>query len=469
MDTGARAHHDRIGRGLPPLLLALVAFLGLAACSSIRFGELDPPEGRLIVVDVTFEGNDHVPSAAIAEVIATFADNTRLSGQKPLLDRSKLPVDARRIESFLIANGYFRARVTDYRVTEFEDGTARVHFVLVEGPATRTSSVELVGLDPAAADDPEARARLERLAERLPDAVPLEVGEVWREVDYVEGRKAIRTLLRDQGFLFVTVIGDVFVDERVQAARVRYRIVPGPLARVGSLVVEGNAAITAERILRRVDLVPGDIVETKRLRVIERRIYGLGVFFGVRAAARKPTLSEKLAGQPATYEAVRALVWDPVVPVVVTVQEMPIHGVTAGLGASIENDRSLVSARVGYENRNLFGGLRYFNAEVRPAAVFLPSFFVRDPTVAPGGTAEVLLRQPSLFEEYITGEVRTGYTLGVEVGYRSHKVDAALAVARPFFDVLTAIVSYNITFYQYFDVVSTLDLPAAETLGLSFR
>lgn len=422
-----------------------------------------------MVVDVAIDGNSALSDAILLEGLAARPDNWSVTGEKPLLNRSSVPTDARRIESVYVANGYFGARVRDYVVEDLGEERVRIRFRVREGKPVRITEVRVPDFTGAAGDDPEALARLTALTGRASKLVGLEVGDVWREVDYVAGREALRQALLDAGFLYAEVVGDVFVVRTKHEAAVQLQVAPGPLARIREVRVTGNQRISEERIRRRIDLKEGEPVLASRLRTTEQNIYALRAFFGVSARARRPSLDEKLAGQDPTFAAINALTWDRGVVVEVNVQEMPIHTLTAGVGSSIESTRNEVYGRAGYENRDFLGGLRYLDTEVRPALVALPNLWERDASFAFGARAGVTLAQPSFLEEYLELSTRLAYERGVAYGYRSHKVLAAPALSRTFWNRLTVRLAYNVLYYSYFDYVGSLTLPLADTVGLSFR
>jgi outer membrane protein assembly factor BamA len=460
--------------GLWPWLLPLTVSL-FSACGIIHLGELTPPDGRQHIVDVRILGTDKLSAGAIADVLANYSDNLKITGQKPLLSRTKLASDARRIESYAQAHGFFEARVTDYWAEDVSPTRVRVFFRMVEGRSVHTAEVsfgeplEYALTDFGQEDDEEALTRIREVASSLTGFAPLREGQVYRSVDYEEGLRRIRDELVLRGFLFAEVLGDVFVVLSERKAYVRYHIAPGPLVRLSEVVVDGNRRIPAARILRRVDMRPGDPVTRSALRSSEANIYALRVFFGVAADPGRPSRDDLLGDRPLTIENLRALPWPTVVPVVIRVQEMPIHEISLGVGTSIESTQGELYGLVGYINRNFIGGLRYFDVTGRPALVSLPSFFEPDPELALGASVDLSFRQPSVLEEYIEFGLRLGYGLEVEEGYRAHRVGLSPVLSRRFWNVLTLSFGMNLLYYRYFDYRGALNLDLTDTLGLEFR
>lgn len=440
------------------------------ACGAVRLGELDPPEGRQLIVDVSIWDNSALSDGAITAVLGTYSDNMSVTEDKPLLNRASLPSDARRIESFYAANGYFDARVRDYGVKVLDDpGLVRVHFRVDEGKPTRIYEVFYGDLLMVAPADPEERRLLTQVVDRLEKLSGLDVDDVWTEEAYELAKTEIRQALVQRGFLYAVVLGDVFVVREHRRASVHLHIAPGPLVRIGEVRVTGNRRVTEARIRRRIDLKPGQILKPSKLRETEEAIYALRAFYGVAAKPQRVSLDTKLAGQPASFDNIHRLDWEKVVDVEVAVQEMPIHTISTGVGTTIENTRNEFYTRGGYENRNFLGGLRYFSADARPKLVALPNVWERDARYALGAEADLRVIQPSFFEEYLEASGRTNYKLDVQYGYRSHKLLVEPALSRTFWSALTLRVAYNMQVLNYFDFTDALTLDLADTVGLEFR
>ena len=455
------------------LLVAAAAAVVLAACGGVvRFGELDPPPGRQMIVAVTIVGNSALSDGAITAVLATYDDNLSVTGAKPLLDRTKLPTDGRRIESFYAANGHFDARVREWWVEEVDPERVRVFFRVAEGKPTLIQAIEFGEALQTWASEPEAAVRLERISERLPRLVPFAVGEAWTEAAYEEGKRRIREELVNVGFLYAEVVGDVYVDKETREAFVHLGIVPGPLTRIRAIVVTGRARISEARIQRRIDLRPGEIVLPSRLRATERDIYDLRVFYGVSAKAQRISLRTALGQQEieeATLAALRTIRWEPEVEIEVRVQEMPIHEIVAGVGATVASARGEAYIRTGYRNRDFIGGLRFFEVEARPALVAIGGFTADEPDFAPALDSFLLLRQPSFFEEYLELSGRVGYRLSAEQNYRSHVVDFRPTFSRRFFQWITVAIGYYVGYFSYFDVDPAYEQDLSDSLGLAYR
>ena len=82
----------------------------------------------------------------------------------------------------------------------------------------------------------------EAVAEELPR------GEPFEEVGYIAIEERIKRLLTDAGHAFATVTRDVTVDLVKKRADAVYTVVPGPTARFGPIVIEGERELPETKI-----------------------------------------------------------------------------------------------------------------------------------------------------------------------------------------------------------------------------
>lgn len=265
------------------LAVAAVGAFALGACSSIRLGDIEPPPGERVIVEIDIVGNDNVATSDIVSELRIQPQGLDVPAKDSPVDMAEISTDARRVEAIYAAYGYFRAHVTDYWVDDLANHTARVVFRVEEGPPTLVNAIHFVGLNPGAEIDVEAAKRLDDLESKLPDLLTLKPGEIWEESKYEEGLSLIANAFRDVGFVSVRVEGQSYVSRDRNEAGVYYRIAPGPLTRIGEIRVVGTQSFPKERILRRTSLRLNDIISSEDLRETEAQIYDLGVYFSVTA------------------------------------------------------------------------------------------------------------------------------------------------------------------------------------------
>lgn len=455
MTLGPRApNRGGPGRRSPyrgAVLLWVTVLVGSGCNGLVRLGKHRPPPGRDIVVHVGVEGNDAVPDDILVARLATWADNVGSLTNKPLLDRGALDGDCRRIERVYARHGHFEARCLGARIERVDRVSVRVWFDVDEGSSTHVISVVTNGLTPPKDADDATRTRLHDVTASLSELLPYREGDVWTESHFRDGRDRIRDALRDRGFIHAEVEGVVTVDRAARTAAVAHEVVPGPLTRIRALEVIGEQEVPAERILRRVSVSPGEIVDPVALAEVERDIGLLGVFYSVSVQPAREPLERRLGTRPRTAENLRAIVWPNEVDVIVRVQEMPMHELRAGGGVLMDGSRSEVRASVGFQHRNLGGGLRYFDATLSPAWIVKPSFF--DPeTHGAGGETRVEFRQPSVFDEWLTWSVEARYALDVDLSFRTHTVEVGTAFSRPIWGPLSARIGYSLELELNFDL-----------------
>ena len=98
----------------PAWVRAAASWLGLAlvasGCGVLRLGDLQPPEGRKMVVLVEVEGNDFLSDSDITAELFHKPEPFEPTSNKTLLDRTELDEDVERIKSLYWAHGHFEAR-----------------------------------------------------------------------------------------------------------------------------------------------------------------------------------------------------------------------------------------------------------------------------------------------------------------------------------------------------------------------
>ncbi|MBI5531616.1 MAG: BamA/TamA family outer membrane protein [Deltaproteobacteria bacterium] len=155
--------------------------------------------------------------------------------------------DRRRITAYWQTYGYFDVQVDEPEV-RFDDAktTAAITWKVSEGKRYRIGSVNLLH---APEDHERALMRL----------IPFGPGEA--RVDLEKFRKVRHTMgeyLRRRGYGHANIYSRAFVDRSKQEIYWYYYVDTGPRTRVGKIIVDGNARVPAELILRRIGMQPGD-------------------------------------------------------------------------------------------------------------------------------------------------------------------------------------------------------------------
>ena len=364
---------------LPAMRKLWLASLLCVACS--RAAPATP-----IVSSVEFSGVESVDERVLRDGIAT-AESPKFLGiwdgvafEYELYDEELLRKDLERIERAYRAAGYYEAKVSAARIVR-TGHRVRVEIDVQEGAPVKLRSLNFQGLD---------RVPLEVSADILRQA-ELRVGRVLSEKDYDQTKGTILTVLGDHGYAFAQVRGTAEVDIARHSAAVKFEVVPGKVARFGKVRIVGLSQIPADPVLDTLAIREVETYSQSDLEDARTALVNLGVF-------RSVELQQDTSG-PAS----RA------VPITVRVEESALRTLRLGGGARLDVLELSGGLKTGWEHRNLFGGLRYFTAEMSPRAVLYPTR-IADEFNSPSrillqNKIRAELHQPSFLEGRTTGNI----------------------------------------------------------------
>lgn len=373
------------------LLASILLASGLGGCASI-------PPGLAAVDAVSIEGNEHVSSGDIEEKIAT-AESPRFLAlfqgvvfDYEIFDRGVLQRDLQRVERYYRARGYYEAKARAGRVVYDGDDKDHVSVTIEveEGVPVRLVETRIQGLEALSEDDAGAvRSALE---------ARLEIDEPFEEEPFHQAVGDMKRALTDRGYAYAKVTEAADVDLPKHTAKATFVVTPGPKATFGVVKVEGLKELPEDGVLQAINIDPGDDYSTETIDEAEDAVVSLGTFSSVEIT---PQLSDPPPAKP-------------VVDLVVKVREQKLRSVLAGGGIQLDATRAEVHLRGGWEHKNLFGGFRNFQVDLKPALVLyptrLPTFDA--PTAAlPAEKLTASLRQPGFVEArttgFVTSEVNT--------------------------------------------------------------
>ena len=245
------------------------------------------------VFDVEFEGN-------------TIADDGRLKTQiqsKPPMfylfgggvDYEQINGDVDRLTSYYRSLGFFGAKISHELEFGEDHQWATLRFVINEGPRYKVRSVSVVGAKQFPASELEA-------ALQLKNGKYFDQGGMTRDVSYLQDKYGAI------GFVYSNVQADPRFLETPGELDLVYQVEEGDRYRVGRIDVriEGEVPHTrVNTVLNRIDLRPGDIVDTRKIRDSERRLQASGLFLSDRAQGIMPRITwqapdgvETIASEP---------------------------------------------------------------------------------------------------------------------------------------------------------------------------
>jgi outer membrane translocation and assembly module TamA len=469
-----------------PLVAALAALgPGLAGCGASPKLVCNPSDLSGCRVENVRIDAGPVPAAELEERLAT-RDARHVAGEAlgsvPLLgsldaltldydrfDRFVLERDLQRLERLYRARGYYDAHVRAGRVRKRPDGHVDVEIVVEPGLPVRVASVEVVVLDPEVERGPlpvserptEAAlardrvrtgeadvARLTRIARRN-----LERGALFDEAKYDATKRSLVRALSERGHAYAVAEAQADVDLGKHEAKVVFRVERGPKCVFGKLELVRPKNLPEGMLRDAAGLREGELFSPSRLEDVERGLAELGVAGTIEV---RPVLSPP--GTPKSR----------VVPVRAVLTPAPQSALRFGVGGEL-GGRAEIHALAGWENKNLFGGLRKLVIEARPGLVFYPTrletLFDAAPTdVLPELRTRLELRQPMPFDVRTHAVLRGAFNLyrlqttenqltsGSELnvyGYREYA--GAIGVERTFFrSVLHAGLFYDLQLNEPF-------------------
>jgi translocation and assembly module TamA len=407
--------------------------LCLCACATVG----PPQDGRPVLVRLRFEGNAHFSDSDLTGHIAT----TPSSGPffKRVLrtwDADVFELDRERLERFYRMRGFFSAKVGAPRVeAEGGGGPVLVTVPIDEGPRTRVVHLLLAGLG---GKDGVSAEEQRQVAGKL----PLKEGADFDEDLYEKSKTALALALRERGLADAKVTGDATISPGDATATVTFTCAPGPVYRLGRVLVVGNRAIPTDLIGHATGLERGDLFAPSKLDLAQQRVYNLGVFSGARVSL------EPLGD-------------DPVAAVRVSVREAPFQTVRVGLGVQLEQQRiELPRLRLEYTNRNFFGGARRLELTTQVGYALIGSVTAPDKTgLVTQSAAQLTLPQLFLGLDFVN---RGEFARELQPGFNYNQIAAhtALLLRR---GKLSMAGSFN--FVRTFAAVLDLDLSALITKG----
>jgi outer membrane protein insertion porin family/translocation and assembly module TamA len=496
-------------------MLSLVALSGCAPL--IRLGDIEPPPGERVLIEVEVRprregvspaelaaavdatGIASLATAPVSAVTSSTAESEMSSSvqglsvpaEDALVDPGEIATDARRLESIYMARGYYRARSTGHTLIPIGADRARVVFEVTENEETIVSEIKFLGaceseLSPETEvnarltdeEKAEERRRIKRLCEAAVDTVEIRVGDLWDEQLYASGLDSLARAFRSEGFIHARVTGDNWVSIDQHKAAVSYQIASGPLVRVrGEVRIEGAQRVKLSRIRRRIDIVPGDVIDSVLLRRVERRVADLGPFFSVQAqAVRDQGRSQRqLAETPAeTADAdgdeVRAIERPRLassMPLKLQVAEAPRWELTIGPSFVTDFVRLDIALPTRFTHRNLFDELVALDIRAKPALVF-PDCFTGDACLDKTGfgiDSRASIDIPSFFEEYLRFSINATYRRDPSQDTQSQEVGGSVGLSRRIVEGLTARIGYNLAFFNYFGTGALDGLSAEDALS----
>ncbi len=304
------------------------------------------------------------------------------------LSKSEFRNDLLRVHILYQRHGYFDARLVEYAVRPDGEGEATVSMTVEEGEPTLVDSLSIEGLEDVA-DAPSA--------EDLIGNVPLQVGDVFTELDLQAGRDTLESLLKNRGHAYAQVLLEYRIRKEQRSATITYTADPGDVYWIGDVRIRGTEEEDPSLVLRQLQFARGDRYDRQDILDSQRRIYELGLF---RRVDIEPQLAEARGDT---------------VDVQIDLTPAPSHVVRVGVGYGTED---LFRVRGSWLDRNLFGKGRqlevrgeYSQIDREGAVTYRqPSFLASDLSLS--STAFLRFEvEPNYTVERLGASVRVGYRI----------------------------------------------------------
>jgi len=332
---------------LVPLLASLCAIAFLHPAPVVAQSNLMAVNEQTTVDRVSFVYHDTrtFEPGRLQEQIATRGPSffQRVQGALPLLSATRqrlnpieLQRDVRRLERFYQRNGFLRPEV-DYPNSRVDTTRNTIHiiFEITEGPPIIIQDVNFFAEDGGYASGLFEGAARERWA-RLRNAITFQAGERYTEGERITIQDQVLSWLQNRGFAFAEVFGRADVDSTRSLADIAFTLDPGPRARFGEVLVEGNARVSDRAVVRQLPFAPGDVFSNQQLSRGQSTLFALGTF---------RTVLADVPSQPS----------DTLVNVRYRVRERRMRSISAETGYARQTGIGLQGS---WQHRNVGGGAR---------------------------------------------------------------------------------------------------------------
>lgn len=219
-----------------------------------------------------FEGNSIASDARLATFIKSKPGIFKVFGG--LVKRDEIDQDVSRLMSYYRSLGFFNARI-GREITESNDGRwMTLRFIIDEGPRYRVRNVAFIGNEKYNATQLQQALKLKPAGDELPE---------FNSAKMDQDVATLRELYGSQGHVFAQVEAEPRFLEEPGWIDLVYRISEGEQYRVGKITVhiDGDYGVTKrEVVLNRVSLSPGDVVDSREIKKIERRLMSSQLFGG---------------------------------------------------------------------------------------------------------------------------------------------------------------------------------------------
>lgn len=301
------------------------------------------------VWNIRFEGNEHYSSMALRNIIGleapSFFRKLRFWNRSGFdYDSRELRRDEVRIRRFYERRGFPNAQVRSRVEQGRREWVRRVVFDIEEGPPSIITSLQQI-ID--ADEKTIAYLEADRYFQRASRQRILREGYRHKLILHSELEGRYLVAMRNIGFAHAEAYVTAMLDTSGTEAEVVVTLVPGPLAFLGEIIVDGQETVSESVILRQSELKPGDRYDARNLRRAQQQVFGHPLF-------RFVTVS--MPPQPR----------DTIVDLNIRVREHALRSIRVQSGIGQEE---ILRGSVSWQHRNPFGNAHHFSTTGRASSL----------------------------------------------------------------------------------------------------
>lgn len=243
---------------------------------------------------ITFSGNDAIDAGALRDGMRLREPSWWNPFHKPRFPGNDfLASDLNEILRIYRDRGFPLARIQDAVIRYNAAGDeVDIEIALIEGPRIHVRRLSVFSSDSVAA----APGLLHHASERF----STQPGDPLSQSALSKDRVSLEAFFRDRGHALVRTTQDTFYEG--DSARVVFRVRPGPIALVDTVVVAPTERTSPRMVRSEIVLSEGDVLTPKRLAESRRRLLDTGVF---RSVEIKPEFPDSTTARVVTLVRVR--------------------------------------------------------------------------------------------------------------------------------------------------------------------
>lgn len=296
-----------------------------------------PAEPTLYLKSLKFVGNKLVSTKDLKKQLTMTLPSFWPWKKLPPFKEGELERDVGRLKAYYRQQGFFHIRIRP-RLNKLAKERVAVEIKIKEGPWIKVTRINL------------KVAPTERPVDFQPldEKRPVKVGDRLISSKYEDLKRLYLNHLLNHGYPHAVVDGKVYVDEKLNTAKIDLKVTPGVYSHFGSVKVSGNRETPDYLILRQLTFKKGEVFDFDKIYASQRNLYKLDLFSSAAVVPEKVDKKERI------------------IPIAIKVQEKKKRAVKFGVGFG---DEDKLRVRGALRLRNLWGGGRTFDLEGKYSSI----------------------------------------------------------------------------------------------------